>query len=66
VVVPEDAPTLVALEARVLYQSITRHYIDALIEGLGAEESGTSLEQAYNDTEGGPPLVIATARVALE
>jgi hypothetical protein len=63
--IPLDATGLVALEARVMYQAVTRHYVEELREGLAGSAAAETLDRVYEATGEGEPLVAVSVRFEL-
>lgn len=60
--IPQEAKTV---EVTVNYQTVTRHYIEALRDGNVTDHWGDTLYQLWLDTDKAPPIPMTTMSMAL-
>jgi hypothetical protein len=59
-------PGAARAEVAVNYQTVTRHYIEALRDGNFTDDWGEILHQLWLDTDKGPPIEMTSAAIALD
>ncbi len=60
-VAPEGVTGIATLSARVYFQTITREYVDFLQSANVTSSAGDALKAIYDQTDQGPPLLVASA-----
>ncbi len=65
-VAPEGVTGIATLSARVYFQTITRDYVDFLKSENVTNSAGEALQAIYDQTDKGPPLLVASADAAVD